>query len=394
MPALVPAASKVTAALGRRCSMARVPPLPRPSSRVLASILAFPFASLLACAGDGLNPPSLADERDLYWKLELNHQAVTLSTTAPYDTLTLMATPRNVHGEALTGLPAAKYTSADAERVGVTADGRLVAGVAGAPVWVVSNIIFGNLRHSDSVFVRVVENALPPVLTSFSIDPEAPDSAKSAVVVSAPHDTLRVHAADADGVGIPDLLTSFRTSNPDVAEIHPTRGIVTGKRVGTVDFYASATLFGVRKTDTLPYRIGMPVFNSVTVEPPKAGIRSDYAFLPYEVTIGTGGVVTWGQPALPNDTIADVDVIFGDTDLPNVLAANVFPNAILGLAVFCGLSFPGIIDYCHTPGNFIIPATGTPIFPSRARVFQAPGVYEYHSTLHGIGGRVVVVDER
>ena len=59
----------------------------------------------------------------LVGQLELNHHAVLLSTaTAPYDTLTLRATPRNVRGEPLPALAAPHYTSTDLEHVGVTSE--------------------------------------------------------------------------------------------------------------------------------------------------------------------------------------------------------------------------------------------------------------------------------
>src|SRR6266511_3209162 len=61
-----------------------------------------PLVLTLACGGgDTLNPPPPIADSALYWSLDLNHHAATMALTAPYDTLQLVATPHNRHGEAL-----------------------------------------------------------------------------------------------------------------------------------------------------------------------------------------------------------------------------------------------------------------------------------------------------
>jgi len=367
-----------------------------------------------ACQGDHLNPPPLVDPTVLYWDLALNHQAVTLSTTAPYDTLTLIATPRNQAGEALTGLPAPQYHSTDPGRVVVTADGILVAEqVTSDPVAVIATLTTDNLKHVDTVLVRVVDAPTPPVLGTFSIDPVPPDSAKYAMRSSdvIPNSYLLnhlVHAADASGmsladvsvdfdpwdigftasVPIADLLVSFRSSDTTVAVIN-TRSIgsgmqiftLVGLRPGTTKLYASTTAFGVTKADTLSFRIGLPLVNQVT-------IRDTLGIIPpTPYTMGVGALIVWGSRSLVSD------ITFSD---PTNVAAPM--NASPYIAFVCFL-----IDSCTDTGN-ISSFTGIPLvtLTGAGRTFTRPGTYDYQATVQDAsgnlrtfsGGRIVVVDER
>src|SRR5437867_1016649 len=93
--------------------------------RHLVWLMGLPLA--LGCQGEHLKPEPPAEPGELYWMLELNTHAVTMSTTAPYDTLSLTATPRNYQGAPLAGLPVPQYTSSDPTRVTVSPEGVLKA---------------------------------------------------------------------------------------------------------------------------------------------------------------------------------------------------------------------------------------------------------------------------
>src|SRR5262249_49496601 len=60
---------------------------------------------LASCASDQTTTPkpTLLTAENGYWQIALNHQAFTLSTVAPYDTIRIIATPRNATGTPLTG---------------------------------------------------------------------------------------------------------------------------------------------------------------------------------------------------------------------------------------------------------------------------------------------------
>jgi plastocyanin len=376
---------------------------------------------VLACEGESLKPP-IVDPNQLYWELDLNHRAVTLATAtaAPYDTLTLVATPRNLQGEALSGLPAPQFTSKDVERVQVTPDG-VLHGIAAtnASIWVIATLTVDNLKHTDSVLVRVVNTATPPVLASFSVHPVPPDSAKVSVspayarslALGTPSSfafsiaefrpaVLPVQAADISGTPITGLPVYFRSSNPKIAAIDRVTGGVIGVQLGAVTLYASTTAFGVTKADTLPYRIGLPLHRMIALQS-VTSLSSEnpvYVFSPSEVTVAAGALIYFSNQ-LGNADTSHIDITFAEADLPNIVAANTWPHGprlTVTLSSLCnGSFFFGPAD-CASAGNAVIISTTGPGGTNRStapRVFTTPGVYEYHSTVAGAAGRIIVLSD-
>ncbi len=391
--------------------------MPRPTA-LRAARLAPPLALVLAlaCAGETLHTPPPPDQRELYWDLQLNHHAVTLSTTAPYDRLTVVATPRNIGQEPLPGLPAPQYVSSDAEHVVVTPAGELVAVAPTAPdahVMVTATLTAGNLKHSDYVFVRVVDNPAPPVLTTFSVHPVPPDSAKVASIIDGDAivlDTLPVRATDATGAPMTDLLVSFRVSGAGPAMtgsrlsfnefvgVDEVTGVVSGLLPGKTTIYAAATVFGVAKADTLPYRIGLPITGRFVVAKRTDG-RPGSTMPERVLTLAAGAEVRW--VALAADTAMDLDISFTDpTHVAGFLGSPVSLHDPLTASlceIFAFVYGPAGVD-CANRGDFVLPATQNPFtgmagFGIAARTFPVPGTYDFRSTGHGLQGRIVVIDE-
>jgi hypothetical protein len=362
---------------------------------------------MLACGSDSLKP-SIIDSKKLYWELELNHRAVTLGTPGSgYDTLILVATPRNTDGDPLTGLPAPQFTSSDVERVRVMSNGKLEAvAQTSSHVWVYATLTAGNVKHSDSVQVRVVNTATPTVLTSFSVDPVPPDSAKQAagIVTSSVQPVLPVRALDANGDPITGLPVYFRSSDPLIATVHRATGAIIGYRTGTATLYATTTAFGVTKSDTLQYQIGLPLNGRLSLTRVPGNGAGTHVFIPSEVQVVTNGIVEFETSDLSDpSTIA---ITFAEDDLPHVVAINTlnlpegvgnkFQPTILYLCVGA-IPFVWPID-CSLGGNVeITGAFGSQAIPflrhRAARVFNAPGIYEVRSIPYGATARIIVRDD-
>ncbi len=353
---------------------------------VLAAI-----AIVSACGSDSLSRPPVIDESELYWALDLNHHAVTLSMTVPYDTLTLHATPRTSNGAAIVGLATPRYISREAERLSVSSDGMLLAlKSGGAPVTVIATLTHDDLVHTDSVLVNIVDNPAPPVLTSFSARPLPPDSAKAGASPAGfgwlDKAILPVRALDAGGAPIDGLLASFRSADTSVARIDPTVGQIVGQRPGSVKFYVSTTAFGVHKADTVPYRIGWPALGVVSVNvtaPVVPGGDSVHTYLPSEIRVSKGAMVLWQASPVAIDPVA-VDVAFKEADQPNVAPASTF--AMSHLITIFPFEFLCLVFGCDAGGD-------APAGPGVLRVFPKVGTYEYHSALYGTVGRIVVIDD-
>src|SRR5690348_7928741 len=132
------------------------------------------FAS---CGSDAVAPTPTSNPTALYWALTLDHHAVTLATTSPYDTSRLTATPRDPSGAPLSVPIAVTYQSTDLAHVGVSPEGVLQAVAPASQIQVIATLSLGNVTHVDTAVVNVTTDSAPPVLTTFSIHPVPPDSA-------------------------------------------------------------------------------------------------------------------------------------------------------------------------------------------------------------------------
>ncbi len=334
--------------------------------------------------------PEPMPPNELYWNLALNHRAVALSTTAPYDTLTLVATPRNALGESLRGTAMPTYLSRNIERVVVTPDGVLRAIAADSqPLWVVTTLQIDNLKHQDSVVISVTDIAEPPVLASLSAHPLPPNSAKRLLNPSL-YDTtishLPIRAIDQNGVPIPVMVrdsagmlpVTFSSSDQMIASIDRLTGALDPIRTGRLTFYVTTTAFGVMKTDTLPFQIGLPAGEAVDFG--TVGRSPSLVLYSSEVTIPVGGYVDFRSPV-------ETDINFSEADLSAIARGDSW--ALLPHAGFRQFSHCIRAD-CAAGNAAIVP----PDIRKAVRVFTAPGTYEFRSVRHGLNGRVVVIDER
>ncbi|MBX6330254.1 MAG: Ig-like domain-containing protein [Gemmatimonadaceae bacterium] len=342
---------------------------------VLAAALTIAVAG--GCSDGALATRPSADTSALYWSLTLDHRAVTLALTPPYDTVRLTAVPRNPWGAALDGLGPVTYTSTDLARVRVSADGVVQALADGTGVLVIASLQAGGVTHADTAVVDITSNPNPRPIASLSIHPVSPDSAKVAAQ-SAAGKQLTVRAFDVGSAPL-SALVDFRSSDPAIATVDRNTGIVQGKRPGHVTIVASSTVYGATRADTLPFTIGEPVMYWIQVDRPAvAGAATATTFSPSKVTIGTGGTVMWTwRPDIPA-----TDVTFDD---PTNVAADTV--GIFG-PLHLGVSGPGNIPAVTTC------TSDNPFGCFRSRTFPVPGVYTFHSTLTGASGQVTVVDER
>lgn len=355
------------------------------------SLRPLPCIVALACSAENVDPPPTMDTDAIFWTLELNHHAVTMSTVEPYDTLTLEATPRNYRGEILHGLGAPRYVSGDLAKVHVTPEGVVVALGHTGPIVVTATLTANDVTHTDSVTIVVDDLASPPKLKTFSVQPVAPDSAKSGPGLPA---YLPLRAADSNDVplamayGFNDGYPVFyRTSDPSIATIGGD-GSIAGNRLGTIKLYAGTMLYGIAKADTVTWRIGWPIFLNVLLRLPGAGAGAG-AFTPSEITVGIGASVSWAM--IRSSSNPEVDVTFDADDVPSVLALDAVhhPTASTIRLFNCG-TVAGFTTDCAGAGDIML----GPTVPNALRVFPAPGIYDYRSDVLGASGRVIVVDER
>jgi hypothetical protein len=391
--------------------------------------LALPLA--LACGGtESFKPEPIGNPENLFWGLKLNTYGVRLSAAAPHDTFTVVATPVNYKGEPLTGLPAPQFTSSDPAVLLVNEQGRLRARALGQQ-FVIARLTADGVTHTDTVTVQIVDDAAQHPIVSYSIDPIAPDSAKTFsfgtlglgdvnfgtgfgvgythLYGAATSRKLPVQAFDTAGGVITDLPLVVSSSDSTIAAAIPeiifdlatfsfkTVPAMRGIRPGVVNIYAGpVTVFGVTKADTVQFRVGWPLYESVFVH---AGIGGGDFNAP-DVKIGPGGIVLWssggaavmGAAGGGSGPTTETSIVFDDPT--NVASFN--PNPVAD--IFAGPygahgGFGGSTGFCDqsdcdASGNIMLPAASVAV-----RRFPVPGTYVYRNPANGATGRVVVMDE-
>jgi hypothetical protein len=333
------------------------------------------------CGADAPSTSSPSGPSAPYWALTLDHHAVTLSTIAPYDTIRLTATPRNVDGTPLTGLPGVIYASTDLSRVQVSADGVVQAVAAGDGIAVTATLQAGNLTHADTAIINVSADTAPRPLASLSIQVQPPDSATIPMGSFTPK-VLPVVLLDVGGNPISDAAVYFQSSNPAIATVDRSAGAVTGNVPGTVTITATATVYGASRADSIRFTVGYPGPGQTVVifgPQPVANSPPVPGFLPADVTISTGANVVFSMT--PGYT--PTDVTFDD---PTHVAEDTISSPFLGGMTGAG-NIPTVTG-CTSGLDYVSRFEQC----NRSRVFPVAGVYPYRSVATGAAGRVTVVD--
>lgn len=338
---------------------------------------------IVGCLSDAPAGPLNPEEGSAYWALTLDHQAITLSLAPSYETIQLTATPRTPAGDPIAGLGAVTFTSSNPALVQVDDNGLVTALTSTFGVQIIAKLTANGITHADTAAVVVTTDDPPPTIASFSIHPAASDSAKFALKGSLTESFRNLTPVildenDVEQFGYP---VRFKSLDPTVATIDALGGTITGVRTGPVKFVATMTAFGTTWVDTLPYEIGLPLKVQVLIRDSLIVHQSSpNRFAPRTVTIGTGGVVDW-----LNTTETLVDVTFDDPT--NVAAVPEWENCL-----FYGAPCdPGDIPpFAWTnPDDFNDQMANS----DRLRRFPVPGTYHYTSSLFGMDGTIVVVDE-
>lgn len=323
----------------------------------------------LGCGTDYVTIPKPTGSGRLFASLVLDHHAIALTTTAPYNTIQLIATAINAQDQPLDGVGSATFSLSDTGSVTITPSGMLTATAPATGVQVIATLTDGNLTHKDTAYVNVNDVAAPPVLTTFSVQPLPDDSAKTAALdgfgVFGPKQILP-QEADAGGTPIDGLPVFFSSADPTVATVDPVSGLVIGVRPGTVKIRASTTAYGVSMSDSVVFTITPPLIGLVVANPiiPVGSTTPSMQWSPGTIEVSAAGQVLF----VTESTTQDIDVVFDDPT--NVTESSLAPSGAGNIPPFRALPDNG--------GAFM------------ARAFPLPGTYTYHSTTFDTHGTIIV----
>ncbi len=363
-----------------------------------ALITAVLATGTLTSAGCNLSDTGLSAYRppnQYFAVLALEHHAINLSTVAPYDTLTLHTIRTMGDGSVV---PGEVTYSVNKPNISVT-NGVLKAHSAVANAVVRVTMTYGTITRTDSAFVSVI-GTIPDHLQTFGLRLSAGDSAKTAVDIPKNIPFIRESTS---GATLSTLLVSLVSSDTMIAAMKQTNnGVsITPRRPGRVVLSTSTFAYGAVWRDSLVFTVGWPiVFIAGTVERfPAGSVTPVLDFIYQDITIGVGGCVGWTNGSVTTD----IDIQFDDPSHVGPPGGGVCPvnyqmvNPGVGgnVAAFRRIPLPEYTEeemeqdeekyMTYLAAYFAI---------YRGRVFSAPGVYPYRSTLHGTTGIVRVCDER
>jgi hypothetical protein len=335
-----------------------------------------------------------------YNALQLNVHAVVMSTIAPYDTLQLTAIPVDGSGHVISSSGTVTYSVTDTN-ITVSPTGLLIARHTTTNAVVVATLQDPELTltHVDTAFITVTTNAAPSKpLTAFSIHLPATDSNQVDLpgLIGTGTKQLPVVATDADGTDLSSaLLVRFVSLDPSAATVDPT-GMVKAVFPGHARLVASATYYGVTKTDTVNLRIGYPDAVAVTGKSTAPGV---VGFIPKVVTIGVGGTVVFKlniigvvgnvlDAAFDDSTVVQQSPLDSSLTLAQNGSGNVGPlvpppGGILKIPAGSDTAYILISSVCNT----------SPYPCAVMRAFPKAGIYHYRSVTDSGGIGTIYVME-
>ena len=350
------------------------------------------------CASDTTGP-ALRTPAQLSWQLVLNHHAITLSLTPPYNTIQLTTTAWSATGAPLTDTTptvySVDYSSAQCGCQSVTVSPTGVLASDGidpdANVLIIATRQVGGVTLADTAIVNINDVSPGPPAKSLAMQLSI-DSAN----VPASRGFLTASPVGVDSLGdtIPNVIVHVTSTTPQtVSVVYCFSGFcafsVQHSHPGRTRLIADATIYGTTVTDTVLLTVAWPNWANVAILPTTGANGHTIGFFSHpDDTVGTGAMIAWinalsGQPA---------DVVFDDPT--NVQSAD-------------------SVAFRHNFNNWVIPTQGggniapwttqidtigyynghvpQTVALARARTFPVPGTYPYHSTLYGTAGVIHVL---
>jgi hypothetical protein len=373
------------------------------------------------CGGDSTGPTTAPP----YRRVQLNHHAITLATVAPYDTIRLTTTPVDVNGTPVTTALLTKpvYTTSDTsitiDSTGFVRVHRTGSDKLGIPVIATLQVGSGvsSVTLADTAFVNVVNFASAadvPQLHALHLEPFAGDSARRPVVDALNQPGLQsldnALVTTATGAIIQKAVVRVVSSDSLIASVttplfSPEAPQVTTHAPGVVLLRAEATVFGTRLTDSLWYVVGYPlrlICAYGTGEyflnaDPTAGVSpvpATNVLSLGQLMVGQGGAVLWGN-SIVGTSHDSLDIQFDRTTGVGGVPTPIEFQSIYGLqTIEIPAGHDGNIPAFPAAPQVDMFGFHTKLYDattSKARVFTQAGTYQWHSTLQGIQGTVMVI---
>jgi hypothetical protein len=306
----------------------------------------------------------------------MNYHVINL-TSAPYDTVTLVAKPYSASGALLPMTDArVQWIARDTTALSVTSDGHVTPIKVGIGTWVVAAISIGQVTQRDSTWVTRLANE--PVITGISAAPVGTDTT---IITPGRYKALPVFLTGTNLAGVavyydlPDTAVAYMRFSISRKRLGMTANAASTGRVsaniggmapGTVMVRVMTTVRGVTWVDSVPYivrRSWATAFVGASQQNFRDGTKK-YVASPDTTYIAIGGVVSLSSQGHA--------IVFDD------------PSKAL----------PGEASGPSAVGGNIEPWTYSFFDATRKRSFGEPGIVHWTiPDFNNVTGTIVVFDE-
>jgi plastocyanin len=349
------------------------------------------LTALVACSDptDPI-PMNLADQ---LWEVRIDPKAITMSTVAPYDTITLRTIAINGFGDTITDGLEIQYEPVSDTSMRISDDGvlhvRTPTSLQGTKL--VAHVTYKNVTRTDTALVVVTTNAAPPhPLDSIILEPLDMWTGEIAAPILSVTPAFTgnfalVHRAFGNGLEVANVPISYVSSDESVVLVDPWTGALTPKLAGKAHIIATTTWYGKPYQTILDIQVIGPMYGEFHIQEriPRGSDTAVFVVSPGSIEVEPGAVVRW-----TNKTSRPVEIVFDDPASARELTGAVAQT----LEFLCLL----VGRWCHvgkTSGNFSLPALN-PSDPNddqgmNMRAFPDTGTYHFQIA-SGVRGTIIV----
>jgi plastocyanin len=356
------------------------------------ALLLVVLMAVIGCS-DTATEPIQMNLADQLWDVRIEPRAITMSTVAPYDTITLRTIAWNGVGDTITEGLQIRYHSVTDTTVRISDDGvlKVRAPTNANGIKIVASVTYNNVTQTDTALVVVTTQPTPPhtldAIVLEAIDPSLRTQRAPIWSLNTGFDTNPILAPRvlSNESTVANVPIAYVSSNQAIAIIDPWTGQIYPKLEGTARIVATTTWYGTTYQTTLDIMVVGATFGDITIEEriPRGSDTTVTIFNPQTLVVEVGATIRW-----TNQTSQSVDIIFEDpTNVHQITTptAEYFQLICLVVGQGCNVGQSG--------GNMLLlvfdPAASDAFGNMDMRYFPVQGTYHYRTT-SGATGTITV----
>jgi hypothetical protein len=363
--------------------------------RRLTSLLILNTLMAVWGCSDTPSEPTRISLAEQLWEARIVQRAITMSTVAPYDTITLRTIALNGLGDTITEGVQVRYHSVTDTTVRISDEGVLKVRqpTSASGIRIVASVTYNTMTRTDTAVVVVTTHSAPPsildtiILETISPAFGTPVLPTWAIFPSAlGNPTITARIMSNNGI-VSNIPLDYVSSDPSVALVHRRTGEITPQVEGTATITAMTTWYGNTYQTTLNITVIGPMQGYFRIQEriPRGSDTAVIEINPGTIDVQSGAVISWY-----NLSSRPVSIIFDNPEGAHRLSgpyselAEFFDIYCLAFGQWCNINGEGNISSIS-----VLDPEGDPFGNQAMRYFPTPGTYRFR-TESGATGTIEV----